>query len=146
LIESKWEEESLYKEFTNSSSSDTIHKETKEISSSKANKYWNPKIYVENVLNDPKNQIHYKIKKYPKKDIYDQFKSLDNIQESEEEEQKLNEEEEEREEEREEISTELAKEVENKYQFFMFEYRKIKGHFFEKLELSRKKRITRRTS
>jgi hypothetical protein len=60
--------------------------------------------------------------------ICTQLKGLENIKE-------LEEEQEEEDNLDESINTKIEKES-NKYRFFMFEYRKIKGYFFEKLELS----------
>lgn len=95
LVESRWEEPKLSTEFDTSK----LCCEEKEINNS--NKYWNPKIYIENALNDPKQTVHYKImKEYQGKQIV------------------IN---------PEETSTLLK--------FWFYEYRKIKGYFFEKLNL-----------
>lgn len=95
LVESKWEEFKLAQEFDTKKQ----YNEEKEIKNS--NKYWNPKIYIENALNDPKQTIHYKIAKE-----YQRNKAFKN-----------------------------AEDTESAFKFWIYEYRKIKGYFFEKLNL-----------
>ena len=78
LVESKWEEPLLKLEFdknqqqsasntyagvTGSALNSGSLKEERELKH--ANKYWNPQIYIENALNDPKQTVHHKIKKEP---------------------------------------------------------------------------------
>lgn len=100
LVESKWEEPDLSVEFDLSSGLLQLSNEEKELSN--ISKYWNPKIYIENCLNDPKQTVHHKIKKEVIKPFGE--KQVD--------ENKLN------------------------FKFWLYEYRKIKGHFFAKLELN----------
>ncbi|CAF0706853.1 unnamed protein product [Brachionus calyciflorus] len=101
LVESKWEEPSLSVEFDLTKEENQFYNEEKELNN--PTKYWNPKIYIENALNDPKQTVHHKIKK----------EILDTKNESN-----------------------LTEQVNKpKYKFWLYEYRKIKGHFFEKLEL-----------
>ena len=99
LVESKWEEPNLSHEFDLSSDSLQLYNEEKELSNT--SKYWNPKIYIENALNDPKQTVHHKIKKEVIKP-----------------------------------SNDHAEENKPQFKFWLYEYRKIKGHFFEKLELN----------
>lgn len=101
LIESKWEDPKLSIEF-HSDTNSTIDEEEKELNH--PNKYWNPKIYVENSLNDPKQTVYYKVKK----------EVLDDQMESNE------------------IDFKKSKSI---TKFWLYEYRKIKGYFFEKLDL-----------
>lgn len=95
LVESRWEEPKLKQEF------DTSKHFTEEKEIKNSNKYWNPKIYIENALNDPKQTIHYKIaKEYQKNKVFTN-----------------------------------SEETEPGLKFWIYEYRKLKGYFFEKLNL-----------
>lgn len=101
LIESRWEDPKLSLEFESDSDS-SLAEEEKELNN--PNKYWNPKIYVENSLNDPKQTVYYKVKK----ELIDTNVGQNELNSSQ--------------------SKTFTK-------FWLYEYRKIKGHFFEKLDL-----------
>lgn len=100
LVEAKWEEPKLSAEFDQ-----RLVREEKELSSANALRYWNPKIYIENALNDPSQAtISYKMKKEISKECSspdDMTSDFTNVQ----------------------------------FKFWIYEYRKVKGYFFEKLEL-----------
>jgi hypothetical protein len=150
LIESKWEEPLLKDEFENSTAPSfgsaveriesnsaipsTVIKLEKEFKN--ANKYWNPQTFVENGLNDPKQTVYYKMKKIM---VMKQLKFLDVVDEKNNQ-----------------NSTSLEKSkstssnnkgsnvfyLDNSFEsdcieqgYWIYEYKTIKGHFFEKLEL-----------
>lgn len=107
LVETKWEEASLVAEFSSSLETNIDYcSEEKELTN--PNKYWNPKIYIENALNDPKQTVHYKIKKELKNTNDSEFYNEPNIDETKS----------------------------SKFKYWIYEYRKIKGLFFEKMELN----------
>ena len=91
LVEAKWEDPNLCSEFINTA--ENSNTEEKELTSSQ--KYWNPKIYIENIINDPKQTVHHRIKK------------VETVKETEQ----------------------------SQFRYWIYEYRKTKGFFFEKLEL-----------
>lgn len=101
LIESKWEDPELNVEFDSEISSPNDEEE-KELN--QPNKYWNPKIYVENSLNDPKQTVYYKVKK----EVVDNQLERSDVD---------------------------LKQLKSVAKFWLYEYRKIKGYFFEKLDL-----------
>lgn len=98
LVETKWEEPKLCAEFDQ-----RVGRDEKEFTHPL--KYWNPKVYIENTLNDPNQTVHYRIKKEVR-----QPHSAESPNKSE-----------------------LFNNVQFKY--WVYEYRKLKGYFFEKLEL-----------
>lgn len=103
LVESKWEEPRLSTEFDCS----LIYNEEKELNN--AHNYWNPKVYIENALNDPKQTVHYKIKK----EIFE-IKDHNNN----------------------ENNDDLNPAGNVRFKFWLYEYKKVRGYFFEKLELN----------
>lgn len=126
LLEAKWIEPKLFVEFDQKPLqfvNDHYVKEEKSLSNFQ--KYWNPKIYIENILNDPKETINHKIKKeYNHTKINNLKKIVEN--------QHLISSEGTKKEEKYESSEDLN---DSNYIFWMYEYRKIKGYFFEKLDL-----------
>jgi hypothetical protein len=117
LVECKWQDEKLCAEFDQ-----RLVREEKELSMSASAKYWNPKIYIENGLNDPIQTIHYKIKKEvvsesTRKRTTSECESRSIISNDQTQPQQFND----------------FNNVQFKY--WNYEYRKLKGFFFEKLEL-----------
>lgn len=103
LIESKWEDPNAKQEFE----SEKIESLLQEREISSISKYWTPDIFVENVLNDPKQNIHYKIKKEP---VNKNDESIAN-------------------------RSRLSGSNQIEFSYWIYEYRRVKGYFFEKLEL-----------
>jgi hypothetical protein len=140
LIESKWQEPKLVNEFQTSNEQQqqqSTQNEEKEILN--GSKYWNPQIFVENALNDPQQTIYYKIKKEVQiltippaangTAVSTQSGSISSLQPIQE---------------TKEISSNDLNNNNNTHKnnstktttFWMYEYRKMKGYFFEKLELN----------
>ncbi|RNA08901.1 expressed conserved [Brachionus plicatilis] len=94
LVESRWEEPKLVFEFKKT--------ELKEKEITNYKKYWNPNIYVENVLDDSNQTVHYQAKK--KRNLNIKFPNGQDENQTE------------------------AK-------YWIYEYKKIKGFFFQKLML-----------
>jgi len=122
LIEAKWQEAKLKKEFSAKTTRDE-----KELVD--GNKYWNPKIYVKNALNETRN-FHYKIKRELKD--YNDYEAIVHNAKS----QKQTDEEvffiSEKPDEADSTNNEQEDPT---YQYWIYEYQTVKGHFFEKLEL-----------
>jgi hypothetical protein len=151
LVECKWEEPELKNEFESSSNGCSFssisfmgkYKEERELND--ASRYWNPMIYVENALNDPKCVVHYKIKKelavtsskssLEEDEIANEcHKSnaffMRTIKEEEIDKTKLK-----CEQKNMNNSNTVTSSSSPNFVYWMYEYRKIKGYFFEKLEL-----------
>jgi hypothetical protein len=152
LIESKWEEPRLASEFANSSVAPLPgitrpQSEERELTTN-ANRYWNPQIYIENALNDPQQTMFYKIKKEvaghhtnntthlspSSLHTIKEVKSDNNVQEMENRKASVS-----------ESGIHDHSHVNSDVNsigsvdgttYWMFEYRKVKGYFFEKLELN----------
>lgn len=126
LVEAKWEESKLCAEFEQMPAShcvqvaniSTFLREEKELTH--PTKYWNPKIYIENALNDPNMTIHYKIKK----ELAEQSVGLHKINERPDAEKRSKNE-----------ASDFQEFNNLQFKYWIFEYRKVKGFFFEKLEL-----------
>lgn len=123
LIESKWEEVKLQKEFSAKSTRDE-----KELID--GNKYWNPKIYVKNALNETRS-VHYKIKREPR-DLNDYSAVLNNAKGKNKEEEVFFTSEKP---DPDEVDGANNEQEDPTYQYWIYEYQTVKGHFFEKLEL-----------
>jgi hypothetical protein len=154
LIESKWQEPRLVTEFANTplvqpefDNSGCWSEEHELVSNS--NRYWNPQIYIENALNDPQQTMYYKIKRvmrggHPPTSHATPTCPLKTIKEAKSDfclnaSAKINESEVESDSPGTNVNStakfdELGSSIQTKY--WMFEYRKVKGCFFEKLELN----------
>ena len=154
LIESKWEEPKLKAEFetpdaknkcrapSNASNfpsflnaSTTFQKEEREFAN--ANKYWNPQIYVENVLNDPKQQVFYKIKKEPINHHVGKVEEEDSLSRSGSCDEGLDKPSSSSPTDDNDVAVaQLNHKSGDNFSYWIYEYRKMKGSFFEKLELN----------
>ena len=111
MVESKWEEPAIEDEFKNSDK--YCLREEREFL--QAAKYWNPQLFVENSLNEPKQHIHFKIKKEAITHFESDEKTNCFVKKQNENIDDL-------------LST--------KFTYWIYEYRKIRGYFFAKFELN----------
>lgn len=125
LVESKWEEPKLEEEFAKTSDPSKLYeKEEREFQN--GNKFWNPQLFIDNVLNEPKQHIHFKIKKelVQSSDSYliDENRLFKRRRYSNESKQSN--------------YSHSSSSLLPKFSYWLYEYRKIRGFFFAKLELN----------
>lgn len=125
LVEARWEEPRLCSEF-----SEQKQREEKDFVT--PSKFWNPKIYIENALNDPSQAVHYKIKKEVRVEsaTSSSSSSTSRVRTSSESTDRFS------------VDRSLINEpahlnefINVQFKYWIYEYRKLRGYFFEKLEL-----------
>lgn len=125
-MESKWEEPRLEEEFAKTSDPSKLY-EKEEREFQHGGKYWNPQLFIDNVLNEPKQHVHFKIKKELVQSPNQAYlidenmncmvkrKSFNNDDAS---------------------PSSSQSSLMPQFSYWLYEYRKVRGYFFAKLELN----------